>query len=87
VAVVRSRSDLVVLVVLGLYGLVRVVLDAPAVIASPDALGIVSLCTSAVLLVVAIAALALELRRRRRKRAAATSPAAAQMARDADCGR
>lgn len=85
-AVVRSRSDLVVLVVLGLYGLVRVALDAPAVIASPSALGIVSLCTSAVLLVVAIAALTLELRHRRRKRAAATSPAAAQTGREAGGG-
>jgi hypothetical protein len=83
VAVVRSRSDLVVLVVLGLYGLVRVVLEAPAVVVSPSALGIVSLCTSAVLLVVAIAALALELRHRRRKRAAAVSTAAAQMGREA----
>ncbi|WP_146082527.1 MULTISPECIES: hypothetical protein [unclassified Rathayibacter] len=79
----RSRSDLVVLVVLGLYGLVRVVLEAPAVVVSPSALGIVSLCTSAVLLVVAIAALALELRHRRRKRAAAVSTAAAQMGREA----
>ncbi|ROP57502.1 hypothetical protein EDF44_1038 [Rathayibacter sp. PhB185] len=85
-AVVRSRSDLVVLVVLGLYGLVRGVLDTPAVIAAPSALGIASLCTSAVLLVVAIAALALELRHRRRKRAAATSPAAAQTAREVGDG-
>ena len=83
----RSRSDLVVLVVLGLYGLVRSVLDAPAVIAAPSAVGIASLCASALLLVVAIAALALELRRRRRKRAAAASTVAARTGREADCER
>ncbi|MDY0911479.1 hypothetical protein [Rathayibacter festucae] len=83
----RSRSDLVVLVVFGLYGLVRVILDAPAVIAAPSALGIASLCASGVLLVVAVAALALELRRRRRKRAAEASTAAARSAREAGDGR
>lgn len=77
-AVVRSRSELVFLVFLGLYGLVRSALDAPALIAMPSALGIASLCASAVLVVVTIAALVLELRRRRRKRAAATSISAVQ---------
>jgi len=86
-AVVRSRFDLVVLVVFGLYGLVRGVLDVPAVIAAPSAVGIASLCASALLLVVAIAALALELRRRQRKRAAAVSTAAAQSGREAGDGR